>query len=68
MFLTEEQARALFEKTVQHDLGMSTEEFLRALDAGEFVGEPENQKVEGLLLLLPLVRAGTWQEPRPTKP
>jgi len=67
MFFTKEQGRAVFEMHVQHDLGMSTEEFLRALDAGEFTGEPENQKVEGLLLLLPLVRKVTWQEPRPTK-
>jgi len=66
-FLSKEEGAALFEDAVRRELGMSTEEFLHALDAGEFKGDPENQKVEGVLLLLPFVREVRWSATARTK-
>jgi len=54
-FMSEEEGRALFDKNVRRELGMSTEEFLRALDAGEFANDPE--RIMDVLMLLPLVRS-----------
>jgi hypothetical protein len=54
--LSDEEASELFEKTVQRRLKMSTEEFLRKLDAGDFKGREEEPHIMSLLMRLPLVR------------
>jgi len=54
--LSQAAALRLFDKNARRELGMSGEEFLRALDAGEFASETERPEVEQLLMLLPLVR------------
>jgi hypothetical protein len=54
--LGDSEAKAMFEAAVQKRLGMSTEEFLTKLDAGEFTKDCEDPKITRLLSLLPLVR------------
>lgn len=54
--LNEKEAKELFECAVQKRLKMSTEEFLRRLDAGEFKGREEDPQITRLLSLLPLIR------------
>ena len=54
--LNDDEARELFESAVQSRLKMSTEEFLRKLDAGEFKGREEEPHIMSLLMRLPLVR------------
>ena len=54
--LSDEEASELFERAVQRRLKMSTEEFLRKLDAGEFKGREEEPHIMSLLMRLPLVR------------
>lgn len=54
--LDKEQAREAFEAAVQRRLKMTTDDFLKALDRGDFRGREEEPKIMRLLSMLPLVR------------
>lgn len=54
--LDDSEAKALFEATVKTRLGMTTEEFLKKLDSGEFKGKEEDPHLMRIFSLLPLVR------------
>ena len=54
--LSKAEALRLFDKAARRELGMSGEDFLRALDAGELEKDAERPNVAALLMLLPLVR------------
>ncbi len=54
--LSQDEARKMFEATVQRRLKMSTDEFLQRLDNGEFTGKEEDPRFMSILSLLPLVR------------
>ncbi|MEX2236362.1 MAG: hypothetical protein WEB00_02315 [Dehalococcoidia bacterium] len=53
---TDEEARQRFEEIVQKELGISTEEFLRRLDAGFYVDGPEDRAAVRVSMFLHLVR------------
>jgi hypothetical protein len=66
--LTHEQAVALFGETVQRLLGISTEEFLRRWDAGDYYGMEEDalgRKVNELVMFMGVVRPDVHGKPRP---
>lgn len=57
--LTHEEALALFEAEVQRDMGISGEEFLRRLDAGEYdeiYDDPEYRHIGHLEMFSHVVR------------
>ena len=53
--LTREEGRALFEQRAQEWLGMSGEEFIRKLEAGE-IEDPDRTPVIMLALMIPFAR------------
>ncbi|MEX2238056.1 MAG: hypothetical protein WEB00_11025 [Dehalococcoidia bacterium] len=55
-YLTDEEARHLFEEIAQREMGMSGEEFLRRYDAGEYNTKVENTAAMGVAILIPLAR------------
>ncbi|MBX3069485.1 MAG: hypothetical protein KF883_03155 [Thermomicrobiales bacterium] len=58
-FFTEAEARAFFEQEVQRLLGISSEEFFRRWDAGEYRDTPdipENWPIYEVAMLMPLGR------------
>lgn len=66
--LTHEEAIGWFDRKVQYLLGISTEEFLRRWDAGEYYGIGEEgigRQVNELVMLMPVVRPGVHGQPRP---
>jgi len=58
-----EEARVLFEREVEHELGMSGEEFLRRWDAGEYgtyaeiPDTPDGWRIRRLVDTIPTFRA-----------
>ena len=59
VYLTGEEVRAYFETEVQRELGISGEEFLRRLDAGEYdavYDDPEHREIGHLVMLSHVVR------------
>jgi hypothetical protein len=54
--LDDSEAKELFEAAVQKRLGISTEEFLKKFDAGQFKDREEDPLLVRLFSLLPLVR------------
>jgi hypothetical protein len=57
--LSREEGKALFDFQARKLLGISGDEFLRRLDAGEYEGPdetPEARKVNSLVMLLPFAR------------
>jgi hypothetical protein len=55
--LTREESHALFDSAARYYLGMSGEEFIRAWDAGEFPGDPDDRpELMHLVMLLPFGR------------
>jgi hypothetical protein len=66
--LTHEEAVALFGETVQRLLGISTEEFLRRWDAGEYYAQEEDalgRRVNELVMIMGVVRPDVHDKPRP---
>lgn len=53
--LTREEGRALFERRAQEWMGMSGEEFIRKLEAGE-IEDPDRTDVIMLALMIPFAR------------
>jgi hypothetical protein len=53
--MTDEEARALFEKRAQRFLHLSAAEFLERYDRGDYEGV-DDPEVAHLVMLLPLVR------------
>ena len=54
--LTPDEAMALFDQEARRLMGLSGEEFLRRLDAGEFPSGPdvpEDRNYNGVILMLP---------------
>ncbi len=47
-WLTDEEARAIFDQKARATMGMSGEEFLRRYDAGEFNDHPDTSAQEDL--------------------
>ena len=59
VYLTGEEARAYFEDEVQRELGISGDEFLRRLDAGEYdaiYDDPDHREIGHLEMLSHVVR------------
>ena len=56
IFLTEDEAEALFEKETQRHLGMSGDEFVCAWESGGFDDDPDQPDIMYVAMLLPLVR------------
>lgn len=57
--LNREEGEALFDAETRKLLGISGDEFLRRLDAGQYEGPdetPEARKVNGLVMMLPFAR------------
>jgi hypothetical protein len=52
--LSDEEARALFDRQARKYLGMSGEEFLRKWDAGEF-DDPDQTNIVRVVLMIPLM-------------
>jgi hypothetical protein len=59
--LSREEGRALFEKRAQEWLGMSGEEFIRKLKAGE-IEDPDRTDVISLAIMLPFMRGSDQAE------
>lgn len=55
-FLTQEEAREMFDQQARRELNMSGEEFLRAWNAGEFDDDPDRPEVMRVVMLLPFAR------------
>jgi hypothetical protein len=57
---SDEEAWEIFDRNARRELGITGEEFLRRLDSGEYEGltekTPEERRIVGLMILLPLVR------------
>lgn len=55
--LSRDEGRALFDRLARRYLGMSGEEFIRAWDAGQFEGDPdERSELMRVVMALPLGR------------
>ena len=54
--LSLEEGRKLFDKKALQYLGVSGDEFIRRLDAGEYGDPDDNSKVMRLVMLLPFAR------------
>jgi hypothetical protein len=54
--LSREEGLALLDRAARRRLGMSAEEFIRAWEAGEFVGKADQGGVAGVAMLLPFAR------------
>ena len=70
-WLTREEAAALFDQKVQRLLGISTAEFLRRWDAGDYGDLDDNgigRKVHEIVMLMPVVRPDVHSKPRPRRP
>lgn len=66
--LTPEEAREYFDAKVRRLLGISTEEFLRRWDAGEYFGIGEDgvgRKVNEVVMSMGVVRPDVHGKPRP---
>lgn len=66
--LTPEEARELFDSDVRRLLGITTEEFLRRWDAGEYADLDEfgiGRKVNELVMTMGVVRPDVHGKPRP---
>ncbi|MEX2238057.1 MAG: hypothetical protein WEB00_11030 [Dehalococcoidia bacterium] len=55
-YVTDEEAREIFEEIAQRELGISGEEFLRRYDAGEYDTKVENVAAMNVAINIPLVR------------
>lgn len=57
VWMSDEQAHALFERAAREELGMSGEEFLRRWDAGEWRDTWDDiPAVRSVQMMIPLVR------------
>lgn len=54
-FLTDQEAREMFDRAVRHRLGISGGEFRRKWHAGEYTSDVERAEITALAMLLPLV-------------
>ena len=68
-WLTHEEALALFDADVRRLLGMSTEEFLRRWDAGQFFDVTEEtlfgRRLNEIIMSMPIVRPDVLSRLRP---
>lgn len=68
-WLTHDEAVAMFDASVRRKLGMSTEEFLRRWDAGEFFDVTEEtlfgRRLNEIIMMMPIVRPDVLTKPRP---
>lgn len=55
-YLTDDEARAVFDETARYYMGISGEEFLRRWDAGEWQDDPDHSPVMNVVSSLSLVR------------
>lgn len=55
-YLTDDEARAVFDETARYYMGISGEEFLRRWDAGEWQDDPDHYPIMAVAFLMPLVQ------------
>ncbi len=55
-FLTDDEARVMFDETARYYMGISGDEFLRRWDAGEWQDDPDHSPVMHVVSSLALVR------------
>lgn len=55
--LSSEEGRDLFDRKAMQYVGVSGDEFIRGLEAGEYGDPDDNPKVMRLVMLLPFARA-----------